>query len=198
MLIKTGLANILALTFAGLHYRLAFLSLAPIFSQRHRLASLRLLDRHSWRQLIALGTILCSVTHGAQFLSLVYLPAVMAMPVLGFTRIVFGLADLLRASGHWLEALPTLLLKSSLIILWLAIVNTAATFTFWTHTLCTLSTMESSPINNTMAVQIPLLVVLFLGESLLGRGWLGLAVVIIGVLIVQTGRVQQPDLALEK
>ncbi|MCB8958793.1 MAG: EamA family transporter [Ardenticatenales bacterium] len=81
-------------------------------------------------------------------------------------------ATLLLATGLWREGLPALSLKSGLIILWLAVVNTAFAFTLWNHTLRTLSAMESSLINNTMSVQIPILAVLFLGETLTARaGW---------------------------
>ncbi|MCB0005996.1 MAG: DMT family transporter, partial [Anaerolineales bacterium] len=107
-------------------------------------------------------------------------------------------ATLLLATGLWREGLPALSLKSGLIILWLAVVNTAFAFTLWNHTLRTLSAMESSLINNTMSVQIPILAVLFLGETLTARGWLGLGVVIAGVLIVQTGRLPKPNSPLEK
>lgn len=48
--------------------------------------------------------------------------------------------------------------------------------------------MESSLINNTMSVQIPILAVLFLGEKLVGRELIGVAVTIIGVLVVQFAR----------
>jgi drug/metabolite transporter (DMT)-like permease len=54
----------------------------------------------------------------------------------------------------------------------------------------TLSAMESSIINNTMAVQIPILAVLFLGERLNGRQVIGLVVAIIGAFLVQLGRRQ--------
>lgn len=279
VLIKIGLAEIPALTFAGLRYTLAFLCLVPIFSQRHGLGSLRQLDRRSWRRLISLGIVYYGITHGAQFLSLAYLPAVMATLVLGFTPVVVALAGLLLlseqptrqqwggillalgglflyfyplnlpagaliglviavigmlanagaailgrainreralsplqvtvvsmglgaalllAAGLWVEGLPTLSLKSGLIILWLAVVNTALAFTLWNHTLRTLSAMESSLINNTMSVQIPILAVLFLGETLTTRGWLGLGVVVVGVITVQTGRLQAPNSPLEK
>jgi drug/metabolite transporter (DMT)-like permease len=48
--------------------------------------------------------------------------------------------------------------------------------------------MESSIINNTMAVQIPILAVVFLGERLNGREVTGLLVAIVGALLVQLGR----------
>jgi drug/metabolite transporter (DMT)-like permease len=70
----------------------------------------------------------------------------------------------------------------------LALVNTAVAFTLWNHTLRTLPAMESTVINNTMTVQIAILAVLFLGETLNGREVVGLAAVVLGTLLVQLRR----------
>ncbi|MCA9920441.1 MAG: DMT family transporter, partial [Anaerolineales bacterium] len=78
--------------------------------------------------------------------------------------------------------------QSWAIIGWLAVVNTAFAFTLWNHSLRTLSAMESSIVNNTMGVQIPILAVIFLGERLNGRQVSGLVVAVIGALLVQLGR----------
>jgi len=72
-----------------------------------------------------------------------------------------------------------------LIIIWLAAVNTAFAFTLWNHTLRTLTAMESSIINGTMIIWIPIFAVLFLGESISGKEIIALFVVGIGTLIVQ-------------
>ena len=81
-----------------------------------------------------------------------------------------------------------------LLIIWLAVVNTAFAFTLWNHTLRTLSAVESSVINSLMMPQIAILAYLFLGERLNGREILGLILVGLGVVIVQlrkqTSRVQ--------
>ena len=87
-----------------------------------------------------------------------------------------------------MQGVPALSWQSWAIIGWLALVNTAVAFTLWNHSLRTLSAMESSIINNTMAVQIPVLAVIFLGERLNGRQVLGLVVAIVGALLVQLGR----------
>ena len=72
-----------------------------------------------------------------------------------------------------------------LLIIWLAVVNTAFAFTLWNHTLRTLSAVESSVINSLMMPQIAILAYLFLGERLNGREILGLILVGLGVVIVQ-------------
>ncbi len=97
-------------------------------------------------------------------------------------------AALLLVSGLFLQGWPDLGLQSWLIILWLAVVNTAVAFTLWNHTLRTLSAMESTVINNTMTVQIAILAVLFLGETLNGRELIGLVAVVVGTLLVQVWR----------
>lgn len=112
-----------------------------------------------------------------------------ALSPLLITTLSMGIgAVILLSSGIAINGLPTLTMKSWLIVGWLAVVNTAFAFTLWNHTLRTLSAMESSVINSAMAVQIPILALLFLGERLTGRASLGLVVAIVGVFIVQFSR----------
>lgn len=97
-------------------------------------------------------------------------------------------ATVLLAAGLLVQGLPELSLRHWAMIGWLAVVNTALAFTLWNMSLRTLTAMESSVINNTMSVQIPLLAVVFLGETISGRGLVGLAVTVVGTLLVQFGR----------
>ena len=92
---------------------------------------------------------------------------------------------LLLLSGFIREGIPIIHLKSWGIILWLALVNTAFAFTLWNHTLRTLTAMESSIINGTMMIWIPIFAILFLGETITGKEIIGLVIVTIGTLIVQ-------------
>jgi drug/metabolite transporter (DMT)-like permease len=99
VLIKIGLHDIPALPFAGLRYTLAFLFLLPFALRTGRLASLRRLSRSGWLlggpqwllggpqwlRLVGLGLLLYSVTQGAQFVSLFYLPAATTNLLLTFT-----------------------------------------------------------------------------------------------------------------
>ncbi len=272
VLIKIGLVDIPALTFAGLRYGLAFLCLLPFFFRSGGIDEVRRLNGGGWAGLLGLGLIFYAVTQGAQFLGLAYLPAVTVNVMLGFTSVVVALlglgllgerpsrwqwvgmfvalgggllyfypvqipqaqlagfvavtigvlanagsavlgrsinrrghlrpltittvsmgigAAILLICGLFFQGLPTLRWQSWAIIGWLAVVNTAFAFTLWNVSLRTLSAMESSIINNTMAVQIPLLAVLFLGERLNGREVTGLVVAIVGALLVQLGRTRQ-------
>jgi len=95
-------------------------------------------------------------------------------------------AALLIAVGIFVEGVPAISLRAWLIIMWLAVVNTAMAFTLWNWSLHRLSAMESAAINNTMLIQIALLAWLFLGESLGYREVAGITIVTAGILLTQT------------
>jgi drug/metabolite transporter (DMT)-like permease len=269
VLIKFGLADIPALPFAGLRYSLAFLCLPPFALRSGQLASLRGLPARTWLRLILLGLIFYSVTQGAQFLSLFYLPAVTVSLLLSFSSILVVLlgivllgerptaaqwagtavylvgvliyfypvslpraeliglvvavagvlanalssvlgrhinrsgelsplavtvasmgigAAVLLGGGVTVQGWPHLTITHWLLILWLAVVNTALAFTVWNLTLRTLSAMESSILNNTMLFQIAVLAWVFLGEGLDGRQMAGMLLAMLGTLAVQLRR----------
>lgn len=264
--IKFGLADIPALTFAGLRYMLAFGCLLPLLLRPHQLRSLRRLSKRDWLLLICLGLLFYTLTQGAQFLGLAYLPAITTNLLWSFTTIFVGLLGIVLLSeqptglqwagtalylvgvliffypasiptsqlfgitvaligvlanalaailgryvnrraessplvvtvvsmgigamvlltiGLSVQGLPPLSLLNWAIIAWLAVANTAFAFTLWNHTLRTLSAMESSLINNTMMIQIPILALLFLGEQISWREGIGMVLAGIGILIVQ-------------
>jgi drug/metabolite transporter (DMT)-like permease len=91
VLIKMGLKDIPALTFAGLRYSLAFLCLLPLALRPGRLRSWGSLSGRGWARLIVLGLLFYAVTQGAAFLGLAYLPAVTVSLLLNFTTIVVAL-----------------------------------------------------------------------------------------------------------
>ena len=86
ILIKFGLEDIPAISFAGLRYSLAFLILAPalLANPAHR-AELRGLGTSDWLRLSSLGVVLYALTQGAQFLGLAFLPAVTLSLILSFS-----------------------------------------------------------------------------------------------------------------
>jgi len=109
-------------------------------------------------------------------------------PVL-VTTVSMGIGSLiLLATGLIAQPLPALSLRAWAIIGWLAVVNTAFAFTLWNHTLRTLSAVESSIINGTLLIQIPILAVVFLGERLSLHQVIGLVVAAAGSLLVQLRR----------
>jgi drug/metabolite transporter (DMT)-like permease len=268
VLIKIGLEEIPALTFAGLRYFFAFLLLLPLLPLSKRTLGLRDLTRSKLIKLIGLGLLLYSVTQGAQFIALAYMPAVtvnlvwsfspIAVVIIGIkflderptliqligvmlavtgailyfypttlpsnyqigigaslvgilanagasvlgrdvnrpkdlaplviTVISMGIGSItLLAIGLWLQGLPHIGLRGWLIIGWLAAINTALAFTLWNFTLRNLTATESSVINGSMLIWIPILAVLFLDESIHQKEALGLIIAGVGTIIVQLG-----------
>ena len=91
MLIKIGLGSISALTFAGLRYGLAFLILLAIYLRSPNAKELRKLERADWLRLTLLGVIFYTITQGAQFLGLLYLPAITFSLLLNFSALLIAL-----------------------------------------------------------------------------------------------------------
>jgi drug/metabolite transporter (DMT)-like permease len=85
VLIKIGLKDIPALTFAGLRYTLAWVCLLPLAVRSGQLTALAQLTRRDWLRLVALGLLFYAVNQGAQFLALERLPAVTTSLLLSFT-----------------------------------------------------------------------------------------------------------------
>jgi drug/metabolite transporter (DMT)-like permease len=101
VLIKIGLETIPPLTFAGLRYTLAFLLLLPLVWRRGGLTRIRQLSRSEWGWLLLLGLLMITMTQGAQFVALVYLPAVTVSLALNFTSLVVALMGIV-----WLSERP--------------------------------------------------------------------------------------------
>ena len=269
VLIKIGLQDIPALTFAGLRYSLAFLCMLPILLFSRQKTSLRKISKRTLWQLLVLGLLLYTITQGAIFLTLYYLPAVTVNLLWSFSTVMVALMGIiwlaenptrfqwagvflatlgaviyfypatllnnqllgvliavvgvlanagasilgrdvnrkgnihpmtvttismgsgaltLLAVGITVQGMPVIPLRGWIIIAWLAIVNTAFAFTLWNLTLRSLSAMESSIINGTMLIWIPILAVLFLQEEVSTKEIFGLGVVAIGTVIVQLRR----------
>lgn len=95
VLIKFGLAEIPALTFAGLRYGFAFLCLLPFVITWPSLTTLSHLSKSEWIGLVCLGVLFYTLTQGAQFLALAYLPAVTTTLLLNFTTVAVALMGIL-------------------------------------------------------------------------------------------------------
>ncbi len=266
VLIKIGLRELPAITFAGMRYTLAFVCLLPFLFRKKEWGQLRLFTRREWIKLVVLGIVYYALAQGAQFVGLAYLSSITVSLIINLSSLfvaVFGMV-LLKEKPTWLQwsgvllnlvgvviyfypsafaggaligilaavvsllanvfgsilgrnmnmngrirplpltvismgigailmlvtglltqRLPPISLQSWGILLLLAVVNTAFTFTIWNYTLQTLSAMESSIINSTMMVQIAILAWIFLGERIDLKGIMGLVLVIVGTLIVQ-------------
>jgi len=117
------------------------------------------------------------------------------MPALHVTGASMGVGALaLLGAGLAFQGLPPVGWKEIGIILWLAVVNTALTFTIWNHAQRILTATEISVINNAMMVEIPILAVFVLGERLTLQNLAGMGIVIAGILCVQlAGNQKSPD-----
>jgi drug/metabolite transporter (DMT)-like permease len=265
ILIKIGLSDIPALTFAGLRYFLGFLCLLPFLLQSSVRKQISSFSKAEWSLILLMGVITYFTAQGTQFLSLAYLPATTLSLILNLTSVFvailavylirevpawnqwLGLAinligvliffhpqggnggaaigfifaavclasntlgtligrkvnasgklnpiaitmvsmgigsTLMLASGLTWQGLPAISTRSIVIILVLAVVNTAFTFVVWNYTLQTLTAVESSIINNTMMVYIAILAWIFLDEIQDLSGIIGLSLAFIGAIIV--------------
>ncbi|HWL42834.1 MAG TPA: DMT family transporter [Ilumatobacter sp.] len=110
-------------------------------------------------------------------------------PALVVTAISMSVgALLLGAVGLAAEDLPRLSARAIVIVVWLAVVNTALAFTLWNHALRRLTAVESAGINNLMLIQIAGLAWVFLDEPLGAAGALGVVLVSVGVYLTQRRR----------
>jgi drug/metabolite transporter (DMT)-like permease len=88
-----------------------------------------------------------------------------SLPPLVVTVVSMGIGALaLVIGGVFVEGWPVLSGRAWLIVVWLAVVNTALAFTLWNRSLQHLSATESAAINSTMLIQIGLLAWVFLDE----------------------------------
>ncbi len=94
-------------------------------------------------------------------------------------------AVLLLGTGLAVDGVVPLSAKAIVIILWLAVVNTALAFTLWNLSLRHLGAGESAVINNTMLLQVALLGWIVLDEVPTALQWLGLVIVSVGIAITQ-------------
>jgi drug/metabolite transporter (DMT)-like permease len=105
VVIKLGLKDIPALTFAGLRYSLAFICLLPFALHPLQRLQLRRLSRKDWLRLVALGVFYYAVAQGAQYIGLAYLPAVTVSILLNFTALVVAFLGIVFLGEHpgWLQ-----------------------------------------------------------------------------------------------
>lgn len=95
---------------------------------------------------------------------------------------------LLLLVGIVFQGLPALTLLDWVIVFWLAAVNSALAFSLWNYTLKTLTAVESGVINNLLMIEVPLLAILFLGESLSIQQGIAMLIALVGVTLVQLRR----------
>ena len=94
----------------------------------------------------------------------------------------------ISSSAYFIEGVSFIPLSGWLVIIWLGVVNTALAFFLWNHALETIEAFELSVLQNTMLIQITILSFVFLGETLHPVKYIYLALVFIGVYVVQSRR----------
>jgi drug/metabolite transporter (DMT)-like permease len=105
---------------------------------------------------------------------------------LAVTVVSMGVGSLLLvAAGVATEPTPEIPASGWLIIVWLAVVNTALAFVLWNRSLQRLTANEASIINNTMLIQVAILAWLFLDQGLAPLEIGGVSVVAVGTVLVQ-------------
>ncbi len=103
VLIKIGLKDIPALTFAGFRYCLAFICLLPFSLKPSFREGLHRLTTRQWVLLVLLGLLYYTVVQGANFLGLAYLPAASVSLIWNFTSLLVALMGMV-----WLAEQPGL------------------------------------------------------------------------------------------
>ena len=106
---------------------------------------------------------------------------------LGNTAFAMGMGTaILSTSAFLFEGLNPIPVSGWIIIIWLGVVKTALAFFLWNHALETLEAFELSVLQNTMLIQITVLSVIFLGETLPLVKYAYMAIIFAGVYIVQS------------
>lgn len=98
VLIRFGLKEIPALTFAGLRYTIAAFCLLPFLLAKPSRQAIRRLDRSQWKQLLALGVVLYAVAQGTQYLSLSFLSLATTSLIINLTALATAIVGLIILS----------------------------------------------------------------------------------------------------
>ncbi len=91
IIIKKGLSEIPPILYAGLRYFIAFTALIFLLFNKKYKNQIISLSKKEWLELMALGVVFYSLTQGAQFLGLSYLPAVWVSLILNFTPLIVAI-----------------------------------------------------------------------------------------------------------
>lgn len=106
--------------------------------------------------------------------------------LLGLTAFSMGFGTfILIIAAFTFEGVSNIPLSGWGIIVWLGVINTALAFFFWNHALQRLEAFETSVLQNTMLIQIAILSWFFLRERVTILKLMSIAIVFVGVLIVQ-------------
>lgn len=108
------------------------------------------------------------------------------IPPLIVTVVSMGIgAIILLIIGLARDGVPHIGWTNGVLLIWMAVINTAVAFTIWNVTLRSLTAMQSSIINGTMLIQIAILAWIFLGESISLKAGIGMTIATGGAIMVQ-------------
>ncbi len=118
ILIKFGLGDVPALTFAGLRYSLAFVCLTPFLFQRAVRDQIRSFTRTEWMLVLLMGGVNYFISQGSQFLSLSYLPATTLSLILNLSSVLVAIlaSTLIHETPAWYQWLGVLLNLAGVIV----------------------------------------------------------------------------------
>ncbi|MRR28774.1 EamA family transporter, partial [bacterium] len=118
VLIKIGLADIPAMTFAGLRYMLASLLFFPLLLKKDIRAQIKRLSGREWAVMVLLGIILYTVGQGGQYLGLAYLPSVTVSLILNLSALFVAIVSsiTIKEKLNWLQWLGVLLNLAGVLI----------------------------------------------------------------------------------
>lgn len=95
VLVKIGIKDIPSVTFAGLRYFIAFLCLLPFAFTPDNKKAIVNLKRKDWFRLFGIGILYYSITQGAIFVGLSYLPAITVNLLLNISPVIVTLLGII-------------------------------------------------------------------------------------------------------
>lgn len=146
-------------------------------------------ERISWQgEWFGVGVVLLSGIGWAVYVVIIRgLQKTNALDSLRLTTVTMGIGvvGMMALSSVTGEYAP-LTIDLILVVVWLATINTALAFFLWNWVLKTLPAYELTVVQNLMLIEIALFALLFLQETITVLMMVGMALVIGGVLMVQT------------
>jgi drug/metabolite transporter (DMT)-like permease len=118
VLIKIGLKDVPAMTFAGLRYMLASLLFFPMLLKKSVREQIKTLTRKDWVLMVLLGIILYTMGQGGQYLSLAFLPSVTVSLILNLSALFVALVSsiTIKEKLNWLQWVGVLLNLAGVLI----------------------------------------------------------------------------------
>ena len=118
VLIKIGLADIPAMTFAGLRYMLASLIFFPLLLKKDIRAQIKRLSARQWVTMVVLGVVLYTIGQGGQYLGLAYLPSVTVSLILNLSALFVAIVSsiTIKEKLNWLQWIGVLLNLAGVVI----------------------------------------------------------------------------------